>query len=45
VPIDPDSAILDFFVNATEATARSAFTRAREAAAAVRAFIGTATLS
>jgi uncharacterized protein YggE len=44
VRIDPDFATLDFSVNATEASARSAFAKAREAAAAVRAFIGTASV-
>lgn len=42
VRVDPDFATLDFSVNATEATARSAFAKAREAAAAVRSFIGSA---
>jgi uncharacterized protein YggE len=44
VRVDPDFAILDFSVNATEATARLAFARAREAAAAVRGYLGTANI-
>jgi uncharacterized protein len=44
VRVDPDFAMLDFSVNATEVTARLAFAKAREAAAAVRTFIGTANI-
>jgi uncharacterized protein len=45
VRVDPDFATLDFSVNATEASARLAFTKAREAAAAVRGFLGTSYIS
>lgn len=44
VRVDPDFAVLDFAVIATEATPRLAFSKAREAAAAVRSFVGKASI-
>ncbi|HEX8108765.1 MAG TPA: SIMPL domain-containing protein [Kofleriaceae bacterium] len=44
VRVDPDFAILDFSVIATEATPALAFSKAREAAAAVRSFVGNSSI-